>query len=152
MFLLRCLEHENFSINGNYPDLLLKVVISQKRYWGQGKEQVHVIILLLGSAANLVILNLIMILKMLSPSASSFVADDFTALGNHTLSLQMCPAIDRNWGQTPNSHLFYSLYNLICRYEKTLIPLGPECDAPLYFFICAPLGRLFNGAETQFFH
>ena len=30
MFLLRCLEHENFSINGNYPDLLLKVVLSQK--------------------------------------------------------------------------------------------------------------------------
>ena len=75
MFLLRCLEHENFSINGNYPDLLLKVVLSQKYYWGQGKEQVHVIILLLGSAANLVILNLIMNLKMLSPSASAFVAD-----------------------------------------------------------------------------
>ena len=75
MFLLRILEHENFLINGNYPDLLLKVVISQKYYWGQGKEQVHVIILLLGSAANLVILNLIMILNMLSPSASSFAAD-----------------------------------------------------------------------------
>lgn len=74
MFLLRCLEHENFD-KWKLSRLTAEGCDITETLLGLRERASTCDNLLLGSAANLVILNLIMILKMLSPSASSFVAD-----------------------------------------------------------------------------